>query len=88
MQENVCSRNLTESKPSLVALRKWTKEIGISTVTAWRWAKFGRIHPINIAGKLYLSAYDLEQFERRAKDGEFAKRPQGAAGTFRKDGAV
>jgi hypothetical protein len=79
MKTHEATRQETESRPPLVALRKWTKEIGISAVTAWRWAKFGRIHPIDIAGKLYLSADDLYQFEQRAKAGEFAKGPTGAA---------
>ena len=63
----------------LVALRKWVRELGISDTTAWRWTKAGLIHPINVSGKLYLSAEDVQQFAARAKAGEFAKKPAGCA---------
>jgi hypothetical protein len=64
---------------SIVALRKWVRDIGISDVTAWRWSRDGLIHPINIHGKLYLTQSDIEQFAARAQRGEFAKAPVGCA---------
>jgi predicted site-specific integrase-resolvase len=63
----------------LVALRKWVRELGISDTTAWRWTRAGLIHPINVAGKLYLSAEDIHAFASRAKAGEFARPPAGCA---------
>jgi hypothetical protein len=41
--------------------------------------KAGWLHPINISGRQYLTAEDIEQFRRRAAAGEFAKLPSGAA---------
>jgi hypothetical protein len=65
----------------MVALRKWAREIGVSDTTAWRWAKAGLIHPVNIYGKLYLTQQDLEQFAARANAGEFSQSPAGACAT-------
>ena len=77
MKLNASSCVIT-SNNTLIALRAWTRQLGISDVTAWRWSKAGYIHPLNIAGKLYLSADDLAQFEVRVKAGEFSKPPAGA----------
>lgn len=77
MKLNALSCSISTNAP-LIALRVWTRQLGISDVTAWRWSKAGYIHPLNIAGKLYLSADDLAQFEARAKAGEFSKPPAGA----------
>ena len=63
-----------------VAYRKWLFESGISDTTGWRWVKKGWLHPINIAGRLYLTKEDIAAFQARAERGEFAKRPTGAAG--------
>jgi hypothetical protein len=66
-----------DSVTPIVALRKWTRDIGISETTAWRWAKAGLIHPINIYGKLYLTKEDIKRFAARAQAGEFSKAPGG-----------
>ena len=63
----------------LIALRKWLKDTGISSTTAWRWTRAGLISPVNVYGKLYLRVEDLEQFAARAKGGEFSRGPAGAA---------
>ncbi len=71
----------TETKPlQIIAFSKWQRKMGVSDTTGWRWAKKGWLHPINISGKLYLTAADQEQFLERVKRGEFAKPPHGAAG--------
>lgn len=61
----------------VVALKKWARDIGISDTTAWRWAKAGLIHPINIYGKLYLAQSDILQFLARAESGEFFRESPG-----------
>ncbi len=65
--------------PGPIALSAWLKQIGRSDTTGWRWAQNGWIHPLNISGRPYVTRQDIEQFERRAAAGEFARRPSGAA---------
>lgn len=62
-----------ESKGGLRAWSKWLQDVGIDPVTGWRWRQRGWIYPVNIAGRLYVSAESVAQFERRAEAGEFAK---------------
>lgn len=72
----------------MVAMNAWLDRLGRSGVTGWRWAKAGLIHPINIFGKLYLTAEDITQFEARAAKGEFARRNPGAEAMNRKEEAA
>jgi hypothetical protein len=65
--------------PELVALSKWLREIGRSDTTGWRWRQAGWLHPVNIAGRPYLTGDDIRQFQARAAAGEFSKAPSGAA---------
>ncbi len=57
----------------LRAWGRWLQEIGISPVSGWRWRRRGWIIPTNIAGRLYVSAQAIADFERRADAGDFAK---------------
>lgn len=68
-----------DEKPELISLSKWLQEIGRSDTTGWRWCQAGWLHPVNIAGRPYLTAEDIRQFSDRAKRGEFAQKPAGAA---------
>ena len=68
-----------DTKPSIIAYRKWLADAGVSNTTGWRWAKQGWIHPVNIAGRLYVTQQDIESFQSRAVAGEFAKGASGAA---------
>lgn len=67
------------STPPLIAYRSWISEIGVSSTTGWRWIKNGWIHPINIAGRLYVTGEEIENFRLRANAGEFARPATGAA---------
>ncbi len=58
----------------LIALHKWIGEIGITSVTAWRWRQRGWISTINIAGRHYIAREEIDRFHRRAEAGEFAKK--------------
>ncbi len=51
----------------------------MSPITIWRWAKNGWITVINICGRPYVNLASLDEFDRRAEAGEFAKTPAGAA---------
>jgi predicted site-specific integrase-resolvase len=64
---------MTMTQSNLIALNVWIQQVGITPVTAWRWRKRGMINPVNICGRLYLTAPDLEQFSKRASVGEFAQ---------------
>jgi len=69
-------------KENQIALRPATivcRERGISDVTLWRWEKRGWIRTSNINGRKYVIMASLQEFDRRAIAGEFARRPRGAA---------
>jgi hypothetical protein len=65
--------------PALIAYPKWIREIGVSSTTGWRWIKKGWIHPVNIAGRLYVTGDEIQKFHAKAGRGELAKQPAGAA---------
>lgn len=73
------STKQTKSRGGLVALSAWRRDIGVSSTTTWRWTRDGLIHPINIAGRPYVTDEDIAQFQARAVAGEFSKAPAGAA---------
>ena len=56
------------------------RDRGISDVTLWRWERRGWIKCVNICGKKYADLESLAEFDRKARAGQFAKRPHGAAG--------
>jgi len=56
-----------------IALDRFIQTVGITDTTAWRWRKEGKLNTTNIAGRLYIYPQDLNEFNRRAKAGEFAK---------------
>jgi hypothetical protein len=64
---------LLSGQSGLRAWSKWLQSVGIDPVTGWRWRQRGWIIPTNIAGRLYVSAEAIAEFERRAGAGEFAK---------------
>ena len=63
----------TAPRPALRSWDSWLQEIGRTHTTGWRWRKCGWISPINISGRLYISAEEISKFTRRAAAGEFAK---------------
>jgi len=76
----------THSESSPVSYRKWLLRLGVSSTTGWRWVKNGWIQPFNIAGRLYLTREEIERFESRANNGEFAKSATGAAAAKAQEG--
>jgi hypothetical protein len=73
--------NATENggMPAIISLSKWLRDMGRSDTTGWRWCRAGWLHPINIAGRPYLTREDIQRFQTRATAGEFFKAPAGAA---------
>jgi len=57
------------SAAGIVSLKAYIKHAGISTITGWRWRKKGWLKTINIAGREYVRAEDVAEFERRGRCG-------------------
>jgi len=55
---------------------QWVKECGWSASYAWRLRQRRMVTTINIAGKHYISADEVERFLARAREGQFAKTPR------------
>jgi alkylation response protein AidB-like acyl-CoA dehydrogenase len=51
----------------------WLASIGKGRTVGWKWRKEGRVHCVNIDGKLYITEQEIDRFWKRAKAGEFAK---------------
>lgn len=59
-----------------ISLGKFLTITGTSPVTAWRWEKRGWLKTVRIAGRKYISAEALREFNRRLEAGEFAGKTQ------------
>ena len=57
---------------TIATFDSWCKSVGISAVTGWRWRGEGKIKTIEINGRNYVSQEAIDEFERRAKAGEFS----------------
>ena len=73
---------------TVTSLSKWLKQVGVTSCTAWRWRKKGWLKTINIAGRQYLTQEAIDEFQQRAKAGEFSQthtvpdHKKSAAGNF------
>src|ERR1019366_7186054 len=56
-----------------IALDVFWSRMGITRSTVWTWRRKGMITTINICGKLYITAKEIVEFNRRAEAGEFAE---------------
>jgi len=63
--------NLLEEVP--ISLDSFIQRIGVTDTTAWRWRKKGWLKTQNILGRVYITAPDLREFNRRLEAGDFAK---------------
>ena len=87
--------NAVETSPSipaprdgLRAARAVCRDRGISDVTLWRMARRGDVIVVNVYGRCYVDLQSLADFDRRARAGEFAKKPVGAAAKSAKTNAA
>lgn len=65
------SRNDNEPVPPM-SMARFLEVTGASPVTAWRWERRGWLKTVRIAGRKYIAAADLSDFNRRLEAGEFA----------------
>lgn len=61
------------SIPSIQALNVFTKSIGVSAATVWRWRQQGILSVCNINGRPYVTSEAATAFVARVTAGEFAK---------------
>jgi len=67
------SLNTTSFIPSIQALNIFTKSIGVSPATVWRWRQQGILETVNINGRPYVTTEAAAAFVARVTAGEFAK---------------
>jgi hypothetical protein len=66
--------NTTENPTDLISFDKWLKGLGRTRTTGHRWRrKWPWLKTINIFGRVYVSRQVIEEFERRARAGEFER---------------
>ena len=60
--------------PVPIPLSRWTRAIGRSAPTVWKWRRLGWLRTVNIASKQYVTPEAAAEFMRRAEAGEFARK--------------
>lgn len=68
------SANNRDPAPAVMSLPAWLAQVGVAPCTAWRWRKRGWLRTVNIAGRVYLTAEAIREFNERAERGDFAQR--------------
>ncbi|MBU6402446.1 MAG: hypothetical protein KGS61_19170 [Verrucomicrobia bacterium] len=58
---------------AVISLNRWLAQVGVTSITGWRWRKRGWLETVNIAGRQYVTPEAIERFHRRAVAGEFAQ---------------
>jgi hypothetical protein len=79
------SRKATaENRPPLISSDKTARRLDVSSTTLWRLQRAGILIGCRIFSKKYFTLDSIEEFERRALAGDFARPPRGAAGVAAK----
>jgi len=73
IQEDTAQVQKPASAQKLRPLANFLDELGVTSITGWRWRKRGWITTITIAGRQYISEESVVKFNRRAEAGEFEK---------------
>ncbi len=47
-----------------LSLAEAAKLLGVARVTAWRWAKEGKLRAVKVAGRAYTTIADVERFKQ------------------------
>lgn len=59
--------------------KKVAEDLGVSSVSLWRWAQDGRLRIVRIANRPYVDLVSLAEFQRAALAGKFETPLAGAA---------
>ena len=59
-----------------ISVTRFLETSGISQVTFWRWEQKGIIKTVRIAGRKYITAAALAEFNRRLSAGDFSGETQ------------
>ncbi len=68
-----------------ISLDEFERQIGLSSVTLWRFRKRGWLKTTIIAGRHYVSRAAIAEFNRRAAAGEFAGKVSNPSKSLRKN---
>ena len=77
-----------ENRPTLISSDKTTQRLDLSATTLWRLEHEGLLIGCRVFSKKYYTLDSIEEFERRALAGDFARPARGAAGVAAKKKAV
>jgi len=61
----------TESAPP-ISVTRFLQTSGISSVTFWRWEKRGVIQTVRLAGRKYITATAMKEFNRKLAAGDLS----------------
>jgi hypothetical protein len=64
---------MSTTMPTIKTLHAFTREIGVSPATVWRWRRQGILETVNLNGKHYITSEAAAAFVARVAAGEFAK---------------
>lgn len=53
------------SADDLITVPQAAKDLGVHFATVYRWIEKGKIHPIRIAGQVYLAVADVKRLKNR-----------------------
>jgi predicted site-specific integrase-resolvase len=59
--------------PTIKALDVFTRDMGVSPATVWRWRKQGILETVNLHGRQYVTSEQASRFVERLTSGEFAR---------------
>jgi len=68
-----CSALLGDGISNLVKMTEWQKDLGLSSVTMWRWRNAGMFSVVDINGNKYVTKDEIRAFESRAINGDYAE---------------
>ncbi|MEO6754593.1 MAG: hypothetical protein ABIP85_22685 [Chthoniobacteraceae bacterium] len=59
-----------------ISVSRFLEVSGLSAVTLWRMEKRGHIRTVRMAGRKYIMAAEMREYNRRLEAGEFAGKTQ------------
>lgn len=83
MQHDLTEQNLIEQDAGGMEYCLWLGKVGLSQSTGYRYRRDGKVITVNIEGREFIETPEITRFWKRAKAGEFAKKPRGASARHR-----